>query len=375
MQYDKISAQYKVPEATVKKLHEETLNELSSSLTGEELQTTAIEKLHLRLRERNSPNSELYLGIIVGYDAPRDLANPRNKPSRRSLMVEAFVANPEEAIKTGKVALLETISGGHGELSPSEYKRTMLNRKSVVVETDTIPVEAWKEYIVNVSGKTVVPLDDIKKWGNGSDNISYLKPLPLNKWNTTIEGIVKTEKSYERFTLVWDQTTKPAIPTKVPVEFRAIKKEYKDGILHLKAGKHTEFVPTDKTVGDLNTLVEAGYKRMKINELVDYHNGLKNKFESLVLVKAWVRDINVSVTIPYIKVDDLTMEMDKPVLKVNLHEGIPVDFGYESQVYVLGRTREVEEEYKESQGDVVLWALGVIPIHNTKKIVEPLKEV
>ena len=179
------------------------------------------------------------------------------------------------------------------------------------------------------------------------------------------------------------------IPMYAPVEFVATVKEEKDGILHLGTSKFTTFSPvkTDfgKTPGELIQAFLGGIK-YPIAKLTDYHTQMvKNgkKWDTLVMVEAWVSDIRGLDKTPYILVNDNTTPVDEPLLRVFLHDGIDINFGINSKVCVIGRTSQGDKWDSETNsvmkgvpGDVTIWAMGVYTKYNTKPVdVKPVTGV
>jgi len=369
MDYTKISILYKTPATLVKVEHEKILADLRSQggLTEDEIIKSSEELTHLFFRNQAKSKGELYQGIIFGYDACRDTANPHNKPSRRTLAVEAYTMDPTGATEKGTVAVLENIIGDELKL-----KRTYLDKKTKTVLTDTVYKDNVKELIIPIDGKYVLPLDDIEKWGTGSENLSYLRPLPLHVWTTKIEGIVRDGKGYKRFEMNYQRPTPLGdLPMYVPVDFKAIPKNETNGVLNLNASTYTQFVLSTTTMGaEPLKLLEEGFKSLKqqVSTLHEYHARLKNKYDSLVLVEGWVSNMRLEGTMPSFTLDDLNSEP----IKVLLHDGIPINFGTQSKVLVLGRTSVGDKWTAETgvqkgvPGDLTIFAIGVYSKFNSK---------
>lgn len=378
MDYEKVSQQYKVPAPLVRAEYEKILAELTAQgeLTGDELLKSAIELTHLFFRTQNKSKGELYHGIVFGYDSPRDTANPKNKKSRRTLAVEAYAMDPEAALAKGTVAVLEEIADA------ARLKRTVLDKKTKTLKEDVISKDALIELAVRVGDRFIVPLDDVEKWGTGSENISYLRPLPLHSYTSKIVGVVQEGKQYKRFELNYQRPVElAAIPMNVPLDFKAIPKGEEAGVLKLNASTYTQFVLSDKDMGaEPLMLLEVGFKpvRQAVSTLHEYHEKLKNKYDSLVLVEGWVQDLRLESTMPSFMLDDLSSE---PV-KVSLHDGIPINFGVRSKVLVVGRTSIGDKWTPETgvqkgvPGDLSIFALGIYPKFNTKpKNLQPVETV
>jgi len=377
MQYEELAKSYKVTSSVVEEEYKKIVADLKEKgLTGTDLETEAEELVNHVLRTLTARSKgELFLGMVLAVDRIKDQANPANKPSRRQAQVNAYVANPDEAVETGKVAVLEIDAEGN-------TIRTMKDRKTGQVKRETVTAEIWKDYVITVGDRKVVPLDDTKSWPNGKDNLSYLRNLPLHQYRTAIVVALKTDTGYRLAELDYNSEKLPGnIPMYIPVEFVATVKEEKDGILHLGTSKFTTFNPVKVEFGKTALdLINAFLSSIKypISKLTDYHTQMvKNgkKWDTLVMVEAWVSDIRGLDKTPYILVNDNTTPQDEPLLRVFLHDGIDINFGINSKVYVIGRTSQGDKWDSETNsvmkgvpGDVTIWAMGVYTKYNTKPV-------
>ncbi len=377
MQYEELAKSYKVTSSLVEEEYKKIVADLTEKgLTGTDLETEAEELINHVLRTLTARSKgELFLGMILAVDRVKDQANPANKPSRRQTQVNAYVANPDEAVETGKVAVLTVDAEGN-------TVRTMKDRKTGQVKRETVTAEIWKDYVITVGDKKVVPLDDTKSWPNGKDNLSYLRNLPLHQYRTAIVVALKTDTGYKLAELDYNSEKLPGnIPMYIPVEFVATVKEEKDGILHLGTSKFTTFNPVKVEFGKTALdLINAflGSIKYPISKLTDYHTQMvKNgkKWDTLVMVEAWVSDIRGLDKTPYILINDNSTPPDEPLLRVFLHDGIDINFGINSKVYVIGRTSQGDKWDSETNsvmkgvpGDVTIWAMGVYTKYNTKPV-------
>ncbi|MFZ3166398.1 MAG: hypothetical protein WA130_02200, partial [Candidatus Methanoperedens sp.] len=71
-------------------------------------------------------------------------------------------------------------------------------------------------------------------------------------------------------------------------------------------------------------------------------------------------------------------------IRVFLHDGLlPVTYGQNSKVYVIGRTSqgdkydpETHSVLKGVEGDITIWAMGVVTKYNTKPMnIRPVTEL
>ncbi len=373
MNTQELSKIYKVPLTMVEAELKKIIDDLKEKgLSGTDLETTADELINHILRTLTSKSKgELFLGMVLAVDKVKDNANPFGKPSRRQLQVDAYVANPEETIAAGKVAVL---TPGDGTTI-----RTMKNKKSGDVTDEEVAPDIWKDLVIEVGSVRVIPLDDTKVWKTGSENLSYLRPLPLHQYRTTAIVVLKTDAGYKLAELDYNSEKLPGnIPMYVPVQFVAIEKEVKDGILHLSSTKFTTFEVSKevfgKTPAELIQTFLSGIK-YPISKLTDYHTQMVRdgkKWDTLVMVEAWVSDIRAGDKMPSILINDNSTPPEDPLLKVNLHDGININFGINSKVYVIGKTSqgdkydpETKKTIKGVLGDVVIWAMGIYPKFNT----------
>ncbi len=377
MQYEELAKNYKVTSSLVEEEYKKIVADLTEKgLTGTDLETEAEELINHVLRTLTARSKgELFLGMVLAVDRIKDQANPANKPSRRQIQANAYISNPDEAVETGKVAVLTVEADG-------TTVRTMKDRKTGQVKRETVTTEIWKDYVITVGDRKIVPLDDTKSWPNGKDNLSYLRNLPLHQYRTAIVVALKTDTGYKLAELDYNSERMPGtIPMYMPVEFVATVKEEKDGILHLGTSKFTTFNPVKVEFGKTPAeLIQAflGSIKYPIAKLTDYHTQMvKNgkKWDTLVMVEAWVSDIRGLDKTPYILINDNTTPADEPLLRVFLHDGIDINFGINSKVYVIGRTSqgdkwdsETNQVMKGVPGDVTIWAMGVYTKYNTKPV-------
>lgn len=383
MEYENLAKKYKVTSALVQEEYEKLVIDLTEKgLSGTDLETEANELINHTLRTLTARSrGELFLGMVLAIDKIKDQANPPNKLSRRQVHVNAYVANPDDTIADGKVAVISIEDGA--------TIRTMKDRKTGQVKRETVSADIWKDYVISVGDVKVVPLDDTKSWPNGKDNLSYLRNLPLHQYRTSIVIALKTETEYKLAELDYNSEKMPGnIPMYVPVEFVATMKEEKEGILHLGTSKFTTFGVSKEEFGKTPAeLIQAflGGIKYPINKLEEYHTQMVKagrKWDTLVMVEAWVSDIRGLDKTPYILINDNTTPINEPLLRVFLHDGIPIDFGINSKVYVIGRTSQSDKWTPEDgvmkgvPGDVTVWAMGVYTKYNTKPAdIKPVTKV
>jgi len=347
-----------------------------SGLTGAELEQEALGMLQFHLATLTGKSKgELLQGMVLAVDKIKDQANPANKPSKRQQHVDAYIANPEDAVAAGKVATLKTDADG-------VITRTMKDRKTGELKTDVVSVDIWKDYKVSVLDHFIVPLDNSKSWPNGAENRSYLRALPLHQYKTTVVIVLRTPEGYKLAELAYNSENLPGnIPMYVPVEFVATVKEEKEGILHLGTSKLTSFSKIDIDFGKTpKELLDAFLTSIKypIAKLAEYHKMMVaagKQWDTLVMVEAWVGDIKgLDKATPYLVIGDTSITEDDQRVRVFLHEGLlPITYGQNSKVYVIGRTSQGDKWDSETQsvmkgvpGDVTIWAMGVYTKYNTK---------
>jgi hypothetical protein len=374
MNTQELVKQYKVPSTVVEFEYEKIKADLiEKGLTGADLELEADELINHVLRTMTARSKgELFVGMVLAVDKVKDNAFPFGKPSKRQVQVNAYVADPEETIAKGKIALLILNEDG-------SFSKTMKDKKSGEVKTTPGIPDIWKDYVIMVGEQKLVPLDDMKVWPGGNENFSYLHNLPLHQYRTGIIIALKTATGYRLAELDYNSERLPGeIPMYVPLEFIATVKEEKNGILHLGTSKFTTFEvsnePFGKTPTELIQTFLAGIK-YPINKLTDYHTQMVRdgkKWDTLVMVEAWVSDIKGLDKTPYILINDNTTPADEPLLKVFLHDGIDINFGINSKVFVIGKTSqgdkwdtETKSVLKGVPGDVTIWAMGVYTKYNT----------
>jgi hypothetical protein len=374
MNTQELTKQFKVPLSIVELEYAKITADLKTQgLTGTDLEMEAGELVIHALRGITSKSKgELFTGMILAVDKIKDNANPNGKPSKRQLQINAYVANPEETLAAGKVALLSVNAEG-------ATIKTSRDRKTGEVISMVVSPDMWKEYIITVGDTKLVPLDDLKAWPSGKENFGYLYNLPLHQYRTSMIIVLKTSAGYKLAELDYSSERFPGdIPMFQSVEFVAIPKEEKDGIVHLGTSKFTTFEASieefGKTPLELIQTFLGGIK-YPINKLTDYHTQMVRdgkKWDTLVMIEAWVSDIRGLDKTPYLLVNDNTTPVDEPLLKVWLHDGIDINFGQNSKVFIIGKTSqgdkwdaETKTALKGVPGDITVWAMSIYPKYNT----------
>lgn len=374
--YEDIAKKFKITTARVEEEYKTIMASLAkdSGLTGKDLETEALGMLHFHLSTLTGKSKgELFTGMVLAVDKIKDQANPANKPSKRQQNVDAYIANPDDAVAAGKVAVLKTVDG--------VITRTMKDKKTGEVKSDTVTADIWPDKKIVVQDHFVVPLDNSKTWPNGAENRSYLRALPLHQYKTSIVVVLKTDAGYKLAELAYNSENLPGnIPMYVPVEFVATLKEEKDGIVHLGTSKLTSFAKVDMDFGKTPIeLLDAFLTSIKypIAKLTEYHKSMVaagKQWDTLVMVEAWVGDIKGLDKTPYLVIGDTSITDDDQRIRVFLHDGLlPVTYGQNSKVYVIGRTSQGDKWDSETQsvlkgvpGDVTIWAMGVYTKYNTR---------
>jgi hypothetical protein len=344
-------------------------------LSGKELETEVLGMLQFHLSALTGKSKgELLRGMVLAVDKIKDQANPVNKPSRRNQHVEEYISDPDGTVASGKIATLKL--NGEGILV-----RTMKNKKTGEVTSDNVTGDVWKEERIPVKDHFVVPLEDKAKWPTGSDNMSYLKALPLHQYKATLLISLKTDDGYKLAEFNYNSERHPGkIPMYVPIEFVATVKEEKDGVVQLGTSKLTSFEPIDMDFGKTpKELIDAFFTNIRypILKLAEYHQAMMaagKQWDTLVMIEGWIGEIKGLDKTPFLVVGDTSTTDTSQHIRVFLHEGlIPITYAQNSKVYIIGRTSqgdkydfETKKVLKGVLGDVTIWALGVYPKYNMK---------
>lgn len=383
---NEIAKQYKFPVSIVTAELEKAKNIVSKTTippgTDVDIWTTEILNQLLRGLQKKT-RGESYTGIILAADKIKDNANPVGKASRRQLHVEAYITDPDNALLSGKVAVLKTNEDGH-------VVRQMRDQKTSSVKETIVDNNLWSEHVIKVNQMSIVPLDDMKVWPNRKENFSYLRPLPLHQYRTSLIIVLKTSGGYKLAEMDYNSDKLPGkIPLNIPVEFIAVPRETKNGILQLGSSIMTSFDPSMEDFGKTTTeLIETllGGIKYPVSKLNDYHAQMVRdgkKWDTLVMIEAWVQEIKGLDKTPFLIVDDGSTTQEDAQLKVFLHDGIPINFGINSKVYIIGRTSqgdkydiETKTVLKGVPGDVSIFATGIYAKFNTApKNISPVTEV
>lgn len=375
--YEDIAKRFNITTARV----EEEYKKMAASfptdtgMTAAEIEAEILGGLQFHLGTLTGKSKgELLVGMVLAVDKIKDQANPTNKVSRRNQNIEAYVANPTDAIATGKVATLTVDAEG-------SLIRTMKDKKTGEVVSDVVTDGIWDEQKVAIENYFVVPLDEKPAWAGGAKNISYLRALPLHQYKTSVIIVLKTDAGYKLAELAYNSDKLPGkIPMYVPIEFVATVKEEKDGVLHLGTSKLTSFEPINIEFGKTpKELLDAFLTpiRYPIMKLSEYHQAMVaagNQWDTLVMIEGWVGEMKGLDKTPFLVVGDTSTVDTSQHIRVFLHDGLlPVTYAQNSKVYIIGRTSQgdkydpdTKKTIKGVLGDVTIWAMGVYAKYNTK---------
>jgi hypothetical protein len=385
--YEELAKRFSITTARV----EEEYKKIAASfptdtgMTQAEIETEILGGLQFHLGALTGKSKgELLIGMVLAVDKIKDQANPTNKVSRRNQNVDAYVANPADAVATGKVATLKVSDDG-------SLIRTMKDKKTGEVVSDVVTDGIWDEQKIAIENYFVVPLDEKATWTGGAKNISYLRALPLHQYKTSIIIVLKTTAGYKLAELAYNSDKLPGkIPMYVPIEFVATVKEEKDGVLHLGTSKLTSFEPINIEFGKTpKELLDAFLTpiRYPIMKLSEYHQAMVaagNQWDTLVMIEGWVGEIKGLDKTPFLVVGDTSTVDTSQHIRVFLHDGLlPVTYAQNSKVYIIGRTSqgdkydpETKKTVKGVLGDVTIWAMGVYAKYNAKPVgVKPVTGV
>lgn len=239
------------------------------------------------------------------------------------------------------------------------------------------------------------PLDQRKEWKSGQPNRGYGKPLPEFNWLRTIYGIASKKNVDEPprfFTMMMsgDRAIDKNIPIFYPVAFRAIDRTApEDGAsqYRLNSSTFTQF-DIDETINlpkemDLINQYCSGMK-IELSALIDYHEGVKDDYNRLVIVEGDVTALILeptSVGSRRMILDDSNIDLESPGTTCWIPEHITIDFAEQSKVIVIGRTargKKLDEQGNQTEepGDVMInvYGLYALPDYKISPDIEELVE-
>lgn len=204
------------------------------------------------------------------------------------------------------------------------------------------PMEAQITGTVDENG---VPLDAREKIGN-RDNPNFHKPLTGHIWNRRIYGMAIKEGTKQPMLFVmtlWRATAdKFSYKPFVPIEFKALLKNMKNGFYELNVSKLTKFQATRRTIDFEKWIRDVANQIVPLSELRKEATKNQGSYDNYVFTEGDVDLINLQVNpntnSRSIILSDAESGMIETV-RVFLPADFPIGFSELSRVIVLGRPR------------------------------------
>lgn len=370
---EKLAEKNKIPEADVKEIFEEKLEESQDAgLKGDEALERAMKRTWGAFKRKDMSSSVGVEGVILGAGDRYDAVSYSREES-----IEAYQQNPQKAIKSGKVALAvppgeESNITGNGVSKLGEKNGWAIIAKSAFeqlmqydfaekgsAETDDANTEVE-------DGWRVYPLDDRETFGSGSTNQSYGMPQDKHSWTRRCVGVFITEDSEEamrgQLTLRGSKSAQNP-PLNEPLQFKARVNEADDEeMLYINSSNETEFNPNpalDDQLPGVDTLIEKyfpeGQWRFELDELYEHLQDVNGS--RTVVVEGDVIDMNLEPTgndtfrmvIGQLTFQGGEMKEREATVWIPAWQDQYIDFAVESRVYVIGRAR-MQDAYDPQAG-------------------------
>lgn len=362
----KISDENAIPEADVEEVYDEKLEECKDAgMSGEEAEERALKRVWNAFKRRSMSNADKVQGIFLGCGDRYDAVG-----YNRTQAIEAYQENPQQAIKSGKIALAippedEEDIVGNGVQSVGEKNGWSIIAKSEKTlqydfaergteqedDADTeIEDEEWRVY----------PLDTQRKYRSGDKNDDYLTPLPKHSWRRAAVGVFRVDEDGDaqisRITFSGKQSISPP-PLFEPVEFKARTNEADDDKLGMYINSTsettiTEYPELEDDWPDVIGIIDKMFRDTEwFHDLPSLYAYLdEDGTRENVIVKADVVDLdmepNSNGTLRMVLGDfqfegGEMVEQEATVWIPEEHDKY-IDFATESEVFVVGQARLVD---------------------------------
>jgi hypothetical protein len=313
-----------------------------------------------------------FFGVILTLSQPKD-----GMAKRRSKIVNAYVEDSEAAIIAGSI---QEFKNG--------MKRSLVKGglvKSVSVNTEAIPKSAvylpdQKVYIV--------PTDDRESWPSGKKNFNYLKPLPLEQYFTSIEGIASTDgTTWQPFKMMFNCPEHVNIPTvTIPqgtlVKFYSKIKTPGETLVLNYNNKHTKF---EVIPGDINAVsgeIKMLYEDIMLSDIQSVYESRDNNYATFSvfgqIVNKWQKEPSEEKPYPWMTASITDNTRDEP-LKLLIHPDMSAQFEEQSIVKVWGSLSEgnvwdPELREKTEEKEITMFVTGVYSFSQGEIIPEATTE-
>ena len=313
-----------------------------------------------------------FFGVVLTLSQPKD-----GMSKRRSKTIKAYVEDPEAAITSG--AIQEFKNG----MKRALVKGGMV--KSVPVNTEAIPKSAV--YLPDQK-VYVVPTDDRESWPSGKKNFNFLKPLPLEQYFTSIEGIASTDgANWQPFKMMFNCTEHVNFPTvTIPqgklVKFYCKVKTQGETLVLNYNNKNTKFEPIEGDINALSGEIKNFYDDIMLSDLQSAYESRESNYSTVSVfgqvTNKWQKEPTEEKPYPWITASVTDNTRDAP-LKLLIHPDMSAQFEEQSIVKVWGSLSEgnvwdPELKEKTEEKEITMFATGVYSFSAGEAIPEETEE-
>lgn len=312
-----------------------------------------------------------FFGVILMVSQPKD-----GVAKRRSTAFKKYSENPELAITSGIV---------------QEYKdgiKRFLQKGVIItkaVNQDAIPKSAM--YLPDQKAY-VVPLDERETWPSGKKNFGYLKPLPLEQYFTSIEGISSLDGiNWSAFKMMLNctehiNTPNVNIPQSKLVKFLAKVKTKEPLVLNYN-NKYTKFEVIDGDITQLNAEIMNFYDVITLADVDATYKNRKTAYDSISIFgqvrNKWTKEPTDDKPFPWTTINITDNTRDAP-LKLLIHPDMSAQFEEQSIVKVWGSLSEGNKwdpdlGQQTDEKEITMFATGVYMFSMNEVIPETETEV
>lgn len=301
---------------------EKIKKQIELKYTGLPIPPTELDKyieLGIKQHFQKDAGMKTFYGITLILNQPRDGVR-----KRREEILKEYLKDREATISKGSV--MEISNGVCYRLDP----------KTRNVMTIPVPNEKILQTGIYLPDNDVrlVFLDAREKWDNGKKNFNFMKPLPLEQWFTTVQGICTldgNEQFYFTMTFNCEEHIKD-FPIGKLVKFDAKIRKHEGNFMEL--GYNAKKTKFEKIEGDITSLyekIDKFYDSISLSGVDKTYRRNKddNKPFNIVsvagLVKnAWIGEPTVDKPNPWgtIMISDITRE--EP-FKLVCHPSLKID--------------------------------------------------
>lgn len=306
-----------------------------------------------------------FFGVILTVSSPKD-----GIAKRRATAISKYVENSEDSIRLGYVQ--EYKNGCKKSLSKGVITTIQISDDKIPKTAVYLPDQkAW-----------VVPLDDVEMWKSGKKNFGYLKPLPLEKYQTHIEGLCSIDGTEWRafkmpFVTCGEHINVPdiTIPQSRLITFMS-KVKTKEPLELAYNTKYTKFEPVDGDINTMTTDIVNFYNIISLSQVDEVYAARKTNYDVVSILgqisNKWIKESTDDKQYPWITAVLNDTSRIEPI-KLIIHPDMSAPFEEQNIVKVWGSLSEGKKWDKElrqltDEKEISLFVTGVFTLSNEESI-------